>query len=273
MDPDARIYWPVTSNMPATFAELFANDCGIDSVPAGATEHCSWRLAILPEDLAELPAGFATVSGGPRPMLRRAGRFWCKLRGKPVDRYRHMIRPKHFSHRSTRRDGRVIDLEYSRIPDYFRRVYAPLFAAVTVRADIRERIDAWAGAHIDNSVIGIQVRTWRDDPRRHRKHHRPAVGRLKAMLAGVDQAKRFFVVSDDDEVVPWLAKVVGARRVLAFPRETARLQSWQSTDGMVEDLIDMWLLSRTDTLFASYLSTFSETAWWLGGARAEVTVF
>jgi hypothetical protein len=42
---------------------------------------------------------------------------------------------------------------------------------------------------------------------------------------------------------------------------------------MVEDLIDMLLLSRTDRLFASYLSTFSETAWWLGGARANVSVF
>ena len=38
-------------------------------------------------------------------------------------------------------------------------------------------------------------------------------------------------------------------------------------------LFDMLLLSRTSELFASYLSTFSETAWWLGGARAKVTVF
>jgi len=38
-------------------------------------------------------------------------------------------------------------------------------------------------------------------------------------------------------------------------------------------LIDMLLLSRTKRLFASYLSTFSETAWWLGGTTAEVEVF
>jgi hypothetical protein len=42
---------------------------------------------------------------------------------------------------------------------------------------------------------------------------------------------------------------------------------------MVEDLIDLLLLSRCEALFASYLSTFSETAWWLGGARAKVSVF
>jgi hypothetical protein len=42
---------------------------------------------------------------------------------------------------------------------------------------------------------------------------------------------------------------------------------------MVEDLIDMVLLSRANELFASYLSTFSETAWWLCGAKARVSVF
>jgi hypothetical protein len=273
IDPAARVYWPATSNMPASFADLFANDCDIDTIPAGATEHCSWRLAILPEDLAALPAGFATAGGGAHPLIRRVGRIWWKLRGEPDDRYRHMLVPKGFSRRSTRSDGRVIDFEYSRIPEYFKQIYRPLFAAVQARPEIREKVDAFATEHFDDAIIGVQVRTWRDDPRRHRKHHRPAVSRLKTMLEGVDQSRRFFVVSDDDDVAPWLETVVGAGRVLAYPRETARLQSWQSTTGMVEDLIDMLLLSRSNALFASYLSTFSETAWWLGGAKAKVTVF
>jgi hypothetical protein len=35
----------------------------------------------------------------------------------------------------------------------------------------------------------------------------------------------------------------------------------------------MLLLAQGRTLFASYLSTFCEAAWWLGGARADVSVF
>jgi hypothetical protein len=35
----------------------------------------------------------------------------------------------------------------------------------------------------------------------------------------------------------------------------------------------MLILARTQRLYASYLSTFSETAWWLGGATARVAVF
>jgi hypothetical protein len=273
LDPAAKVFWPATKNMPAAFSELFANDCGIDEIPPGAKEHCSWRLAILPEDLKELPENFATAGGGRHPMVRRIGRLWWRLRGQPDDRYRHMILPKRFSRESTRSDGRVIDFEYSRIPAYFHEIYAPMFAEVAVQPPILERIDQWAAENFGKDIVGVQVRTWRDDPRRHRKHHRPAVGRLKALLDAAGPKRRFFVVSDDDDVVPWLAGLVAKERVIAFPRETARLSSWQSATGMIEDLIDMILLSRTDELFASYLSTFSETAWWLGGARARVSVF
>jgi len=273
IDPCARVYWPRTPNMPAAFGELFDNDCAIDSVPAGAVDHCSWRLAILPGDVAALPAGFATAGGGAHPLLRRFGRFVWHLRGEPDDRYRYMIAPKRFSPRSMRADGRIIDFEYGRIPQHFRDVYVPLFAEVAPRAEILDRVATYARAHLGAATIGVQVRTWRDDPRRHRKHHRPAIGRLRALLDGAAGDRRFFVVSDDDDIVPWFKTVVGESRVLAYPRATRRRDSWQSREGMVEDLIDMLLLSRCDELFASYLSTFSETAWWLGGAKAKVAVF
>ena len=273
IDPDARVHWPRTPNMPAAFGDLFSNDCAVDGLPAGATEHCSWRLAILPEDVAELPAGFATAGGGAHPLRRRIGRFVWRLRGEPDERYRYMLAPKRFSPRSMRRDGRIIDFEYGRIPQHLRDAYVPLFASVAPRAEILDRVEAFARQHLGEATIGVQVRTWRDDPRRHRKHHRPAIGRLRALLDSAAGDSRIFVVSDDDDVVPWLRTVVGDSRVLAFPRATKRRESWQSREGMVEDLIDMLLLSRSPQLFASYLSTFSETAWWLGGARAKVAVF
>lgn len=272
LDASAKVFWPRTDNMPASFADLFVNDCGTSQLPAGAEEHCSWRLAVLPDDLRHLPEGFATAGGGSHPLLRRLGRLAWRLRGKPDDRYRYMIAPKRFSKRTMRRDGRIIDFEYGRIPEHFRRVYVPLFAEISPRPEILAEVDAFARENFDDRTIGVQVRTWRDDPRRHRKHHRPAVDRLERLLAAA-RGGQFFVVSDDDDVIPWLSDLVGRPRVLAYPRATMRRASWQSATGMIEDLIDMLLLARTGELFASYLSTFSETAWWLGGARAEVSVF
>lgn len=272
LSPDARVHWPVTKNMPASFRDLFANDCEVAAVPAGAATYGSWRLAMLPQDETHLPAGFATVGAGAHPLVRGVGKAWWSLTGKRTDRYRFMLFPKQHSRRSTRRDARHIDLEYERIPQHFREVYGELFGRIRIESKIAAQVAAWGGEHLQDA-IGVQVRTWRDDPRRYRKYHVPALRRLHALLDAAPIDARFFVVSDSDDIVPMLRERYGAPRVLAYPRTTARAESWHAPQGIVEDLTDLLLLARTRTLFASYLSTFSEVAWWLGGTKARVAVF
>ncbi len=269
---DARVHWPVTKNMPAAFGELFTNDCATEGVPSGAMVYGSWRLAILPQDEAHLPAGFATAGAGAHPLVRGLGRIWWNLNGRRTDRYRYMPYPKSYARRSTRADARHIDFEYERIPQRLRDVYCPLFRSVAVQPAILRRAEEWANENLSADCLGVQVRTWRDDPRRHAKYHPAAWRRLQSLLDATDARFRIFVVSDSDEVMPSLRSRYGAR-VTSFPRRTRRAESWQSADGIVEDLIDMLLLARSQRLLTSYLSTFGEAAWWLGGARGTVDVF
>ncbi len=273
LSSDARVYWPVTPNMPAQFGDLFVNDVAIEAVPSEAEVYESWRLAVLPEDEKHLPSGFAVVGAGAHPLVRAVGAAWWRLRGRPDDRYRYMLFPKQHSRRSTRRDARHIDLEYGRIPQPVRDAYLPLFDELEVQPDIAARKDAWWREHGSDALIGVQVRTWRDDPRRYRKYHVPARARLLRMMHDAPAQAKFLVVSDSDELITELRETHDADRILSFARTTERKNSWHSPDGIKEDLIDMLLLSQCRRLYASYLSTFSEVAWWLGGTRAEVTVF
>jgi hypothetical protein len=270
---DVRVFWPLSNNMPAHFGDLFANDCAVESIPEGAREHISWRLVILPEDEPHLPKGFAVVGAGANPLVRGAGKLLWQLGGRKTDRYQYMVFPKKHSSRSTRADARHIDLEYGRIPDYFHDVYCPLFDRIEVLPSIAARVTEWASTNIDADVIGLQVRTWRDDPRRHRKYHLRSVQGMLKLMRAAPANKRFFVVSDSDEVAESLRPEFGAERILQYPRSTNLGDSWQSHEGTQEDLIDMLLLARTQEMFVSYMSTFSEAAWWFGGARARVSVF
>jgi hypothetical protein len=270
---EAKVCWAVTHNMPAAFTDLFDNPCSVDEVPPDASVYCSWRLAVLPEDEAFIPEGFATAGGGAHPLIRGVGRAWWALTGRRSDRYRYMPFPKSYSGRSSRRDARHIDFEYGRIPERVRQAWLPFFARIEVRPELVQRAEQWASQHLDDDVIGVQIRTWRDDERRKRKYHLPGVRRLAKLLDGAPATSRFLVVSDSDDAIAELTASRGASRVLHFPRTTARRDSWRTPDGIREDLIDMLVLARTRTMFASYSSTFSEAAWWLGGATASVSVY
>ena len=257
LSEDARVYWPLTPNMPARFEELFANAEGIEAVPEQADTYKSWRLATLLEDEVDLPQNFAVVGAGSHPIVRGLDALWCGLRGRRDERYRYMLFPKQHSRRSTRRDARHIDLEYGRIPPAVRQRWVPLFAGIQPQRFIVEQTE----------------HSWRDDPRRFRKYHLPARARLLSMMHARPDADRFLIVSDSDDFVDYLRQQFDPQRLVEWPRQTRREQSWASTEGVCEDLIDMLLLARCRSLLASYLSTFSETAWWLGGAKAEVAVF
>jgi hypothetical protein len=273
LSQDARLYWPLTPNMPARFDELFVNDVLIEAVPPQAQTYKSWRLAILPEDEASLPKGFAVVGAGAHPVLRGIGAAWWRFTGRRSDRYRFMLFPKQHSRRSTRRDARHIDLEYSRIPEPVRATYVPLFAQLQPQPDIARRAEQWWKENGDDGLVGVQVRTWRDYPKRYRKYHLPARARLVRLMHAEPSQTRFLVVSDSDEFIDYLRGEFDTTRILSFTRGTGRDHSWNSVQGTQEDLIDLLLLARCQRMFASYLSTFSEVAWWLGGAQADVVVF
>tara|TARA_B100000029_G_scaffold428764_1_gene438822 strand:+ start:2228 stop:3115 length:888 start_codon:yes stop_codon:yes gene_type:complete len=273
LDKDTKVYWKVLPNMPATFSELFSNNCQVDTVPIKANTYKSWRLAVLPEDECILPNHFSTVGAATHPIVRGIGKMLWELKGRQTDRYRYMIYPKGHSKRSTRSDAKHIDLEYERIPAVIRNYYVPFFKQIQVKPEILKQADSWSKKNLDANVIGVQVRTWRDYQRRYRKYYIPSKKRLRTLLDKSKNDARFLVVSDSDEVTPWLSEIYGSNRILQFPRRTKRAESYASVDGITEDLIDLVLLSKTEQIFASYLSTFSEVAWWMGGARAKVSVF
>ncbi|MCF8111468.1 MAG: hypothetical protein K9J85_08260 [Desulfobacteraceae bacterium] len=257
---DTRVHWKINRHMPPAFPQLFENECSVDSVPHQADTHNSWRLLVLPEEKANLPSGFSTAGAGAHPVIRACGKALWLLRGRPDDRYRYMIFTKTYKRKGTNADARYLDFEYERIQEYFRKIYRPLFRKIIVREEILQRANEWANANLDENIIGVQVRSWRDHPRRQQKYHKPSMKRLSRLIEGCQSNDRFLVVSDSDDVIRGLKKEYGDKRILYFPRETAREESRLLPEGIVEDLVDMLLLARTNRLFASYLSTFSEAA-------------
>jgi hypothetical protein len=81
----------------------------------------------------------------------------------------------------------------------------------------------------------------------------------------------FFVTADNDAILQRLSARF-PNRCHVYTRETSRETSRMHPRGLQEDLIELLLLARSPLIIGSYLSTFTEVAWWLGDARARVVV-
>ena len=79
-------------------------------------------------------------------------------------------------------------------------------------------------------------------------------------------------MTSDSEDVKLRFKELYKDRVLIYNRETDIKTSRGNSFGIQEDFIEMLLLSKNNYIIGTYLSTFTEVAWWLGDAKAKVVV-
>lgn len=175
--------------------------------------------------------------------------------------------PPGFASNYAAADGRSIDLEYHRIPERLRRLYAPHFAALSPLPAIRDRVEELA-AGLPADAVGVHVR--RGDfrrPGRPAQNDQQFFAAMDAVL-GERPGARFLLATDSEETERLFVERYRAG-VVRHPKQT---RARDCARAIRDALVDLLLLARCSHLIGTYSSTFSEVAWWLGGCRARVTM-
>ena len=243
LENDYRVYWAKNKDLTCKFSDLFLNNVEVKSIPPGAKTYPSWRLAVLDED--PIPNGFAKITAN-RDIAGNKFSFTCpKLRN--------------------------IDLEFLRMPESVRSEYVNKFNDLVINPEILERVESFS-KKFNNETISVHIRSWSDDVERKSSFHR-----LENFFASVKSSLNnttdgnIYLTSDSDYVKN-LFKTKYGSKVLIYDRKTDIATSRFHSEGIKEDFIEMLLLSKNSTIIGTYLSTYTEVAWWLGGAAAKVKI-
>lgn len=236
---EVNLYWPVGGACGSHFKDLFSNS------------------------ITELsPEQFKDISSATEPSSAYHFLSTWSLLVFPDDQI-----PEGFSRQSSSGIGRDINYEYNRIPTSVRHSILPYFQAFKPTESIQREVQAFS-QRFDANTISVHIRSWvSDDP----------IGQERAKLFNMNcvykvfnrfPERNFFVASDSPQVVAALRQRYG-QRILSYdsPELTGERNSMT---GVQKALIELYLLAQNSTLIATWNSTFSETAWWLGGAKADV---
>jgi len=222
-----------------TFTPLLENDIPVlESIPRRCRVFSDWRFVLTPDDA--LPDDFASV-----PILE-VGEVEPRI---PV--------------------GRSIDLEYERVPAHLREAFLAAFAKLRIRPEVEQAAASVVGSW-PPGTIAVHVRSWAES-----NFRRSTLFDLERVFHAVDAsgAESLFVSSDSAEVLDEFRRRYGLR-VLTGGDDRALAHSVHEEDEqvVVRAFVDMLCLSRGEALIGSYLSTFCECAWWLGGCRQDVAI-
>ena len=239
-DTEYKVYWPPELFCGMEYADIFCDTFRKNNhIPADSVLLNTWRFE-LPADLRKLlPPGFSDCSTG----------------------YKGVDFPGDTQ-------SRTIDFEYLKIPQPILAVLKKQFSQICFSEEIMARVNARL-RELPDQYVGVHARTWFDEPERRRKWFD-----FEAFVAVCSrfQDKELFVTSDDPAFIKSLSAALNKKLITMERAEQRVPKPWQqnSREEMLDDIVELLVLSKATHLVLTAMSTYSEVAWFFGGCTEEV---
>jgi hypothetical protein len=162
-----------------------------------------------------------------------------------------------------------VDLQYNNILDDIKDLILPYFDRIHFAPYVVQQANQFCVENKIEELTGVHIRSWHDDEDRKNNLHDINLF-IDAMRK---RTGNFFVATDSAEVLTQLKEVFGDRIISKEIGNAERHVSISKTKQVYVDCItDMLILAKCKSLIGTYMSTFTEVAWWLGGAKQEVEI-
>lgn len=245
-------HWPLSFTCGAQFTDLFET-----SLPL-----------ISPQELSEIIKRGYTLLEKYEDIHSTHANLICNT-------WRFLLLPDEVSHGFSKvfpeNTGRNIDLEYERIPPKVRKAIIPYVNSLIPIQEIRTQIKQFMSKYAVEKMVGLHIRRTEfllnADGRGQVSSDDLFSKEIQSILSHNPKTK-FFLATDSKKTEE---KYLEAFKdcMVVFPYKNWDKSTKESTQHA---LIDLLLLSKTSRILGTYLSTFTEMAWWFGGCKPKVTI-
>ena len=247
LDNDAKIKWDVldsykTKNhiLNCCFDKLFKNEIEVKKIFKEDYTYNSHCLLILDSD--NLPINFNTFNSN------------CSVSFSKSDKL-----------------NRNIDFMFNKIGDKLKEEYINHFKILKPIDKLQKKIDEFSKNF--NNTISVHIRSWNRNAEQSRRNYLFNVKKFEKKMSEFDSKYKFYLASDSSDVLQYFnTKSQFKDRILIFPRQTLLDTSRDFYEGVQEDLIELYLLSKNNIIIGSHFSTYTEVAWWLGGCTENIFI-
>ena len=169
--------------------------------------------------------------------------------------------------------NRNIDFMYNKIPKALRDEYIEYFQELTLIDKLERKVNKFA-EKFEEDTVSVHIRSWNRNGEKSRNAQLFNIERYEKVMSSEKYSGRtFYLASDSKDVVDYFTKVSELKdKVIVYPRETDLNTSRDFHEGVQEDLIELYLLSKNSSIIGSHFSTYTEVAWWVAKCPEDITV-
>jgi hypothetical protein len=256
---DYKLVWEVlddysTKNhiLNCEFDKLFLNECNVDYKDIDDIKDKTYksdRLYINSND--NIPQQFNTFNSN-------CGiRFICK-----------------------NKDNKDIDYMYMKIPEHIRAEYGLYFNLLKPIPEIESKINDFS-INFNQNTISVHIRSWNRNAELGRRSGLFQIDKFEKEMKNrinSNQQTNFYLASDSSQVINHFRELNNRpespfyQRIITYPRTTTLDNSRNFPEGIQEDLIELYLLSKNQSIIGSHFSTYTEVSWWLAGCPEDIII-
>ena len=165
----------------------------------------------------------------------------------------------------------TIDFLYNKTPQYFIDKYVPIFERFKLKSDLQQIVDEITKDWDKENMVGINIRSWLPPIDNCGRHVWVDFEGFEKEVQKLDPNQKFFFASDNLDINNYY-KSKYSEQIITLPRSLIVNEgSVDNVQQTKEAFLEMYLLSQCKKkIVCSFGTTFSETAWWFGGCKAEV---
>lgn len=169
-----------------------------------------------------------------------------------------------------------IDFQYHKLSKSIINEFLPYFGFIEPAQDIEDTVWAFMNKYKESfdkgEVIGVHLRKGDFkglyDGRNEVSSEDDFIERMACLLE-VNPNYKFLLCTEDKKTEDKFKEIFGVHTILIFPK---RFRGRDTPKAIKEAFVDMLLLSKCPIIIGTFLSTFTELAWWLGGCKAQVYI-
>ena len=172
--------------------------------------------------------------------------------------------------------GLPLDFKFNKLKKKEIAEFVDYFKEFKPTQEIEDVIDAIYYKYSDDfaagNVIGVHIRKGdynvSFDGRQHISTDQGFHNKMRALLE-INPDYKFLICTEDAETEKKLEDLFGKDKMIYFHKQE---RGRDNPTAMKEALIDLLLLSKCSIILGTFLSTFTEVAWWLGECKANVCI-
>ena len=173
-------------------------------------------------------------------------------------------------------EGKELDFKYDELSDVEINGVLLYIKSIKPANDILDTVWAFENRYKDSfekrEVIGVHIRKGdykvSFDGRQYVSTEDKFINEMKSLLK-LNSNYKFLLCTEDNETEEKFKKIFGAEVIIYFPKQ---FRGRNSCNSIKEAFVDMLLLSRCPIIIGTFLSTFTEMAWWWSDCTSQVII-